>query len=66
MKKCQLVVSRKENIVASGTIVRECRPNYLVVVDASYKPNTLLPIPIPMTLLLLEKLSGMKFYGPLI
>ena len=46
MKKCQLAVSRKENIVASGTIVRECGTNYLVVVDAPYKPNTSLPIPI--------------------
>ena len=47
MRKCQLAVSRKENIVAGGTIVRECGPNYLVVVDASYEPNTSLPIPIP-------------------
>ena len=36
----------KEIIVASGTIVRECGPNYLVLVDASYEPNTSLPIPI--------------------
>ena len=33
MGKCQLTVSRKENIVAGGTIVHECGPNYLVVVD---------------------------------
>ena len=46
MSKCQLAVTRKENIVAGGTIVRECGPNYLVVVDASYEPNTALPIPI--------------------
>ena len=46
MRKCQLAVARKENIVAGGTIVRECGPNYLVVVDASYEPNTTLPIPI--------------------
>ena len=66
MRKCQLAVSRKENIVAGGTIVRECGPNYLVVVDAAYEPNTSLPIPFLMTLLLLEKLLGMEFYGPLI
>ena len=47
MRKCQLVVLRKENIVACGTIVRECGPKYLVVVDAPYGPNTSLPIPIP-------------------
>ena len=47
MRKCQLVVSRKENIVAGWTILRECGPNYLVVVDAPYEPNASLPIPIP-------------------
>ena len=41
-----MAVSRKENIVVGGTIVHECGPNYLVVVDAPYEPNTLLPIPI--------------------
>ena len=46
MIKFQLAVDRKENVVASGTIVCECDPNYLVVVDASYKSNTTLPIPI--------------------
>ena len=46
MRKCQLAVAKKENIVAGGTIVRECGPNYLVVVDALYEPNTALPIPI--------------------
>ena len=47
MRKCQLTVSRKENIVAGGTIVCECGLKYLVVVDAPYEPNTSLPIPIP-------------------
>ena len=46
MRKCQLAVSRKENIVAGWTIVCECGPNYLVVVDDPYEPNTSLPIPI--------------------
>ena len=66
MRKCQLVVLRKENIVVGGTIVRECGPNYLIVVDAPYESNTSLPIPIHDDILLLEKLLGMKFYGPLI
>ena len=47
MRKCQLAVDRKENVVADGTIVRECGPNYLVVGEASYKSNKTLPIPIP-------------------
>ena len=47
MRKCQLAISRKESIVACGTIIRECGPNYLVVVDTSYEPNKSLPIPIP-------------------
>ena len=37
----------KENVVAGGTIVKECGANYLVVVDAPYDSNTPLPIPIP-------------------
>ena len=37
----------KENIVAGGTIILECGPIYLVVVDASYDSSALLPIPIP-------------------
>ena len=36
----------KENIVASGTIIPECGPNYLVVVDAPYDSSAPLPIPI--------------------
>ena len=64
MRKCQLAVSRKENIVAGGTIVHECSPNYLVVVDASYEPNTSLPILIPDDITTVGE--AMKFYGPLI
>ncbi|RVW49610.1 hypothetical protein CK203_076737 [Vitis vinifera] len=37
----------KENIVAGGTIILECGPNYLVVVDAPYDSSVPLPIPIP-------------------
>ena len=37
----------KENVVAGGTIVKECGANYLVVVDAPYDSSRLLPIVIP-------------------
>ena len=37
----------KENIVVGGTIVLECGPNYLAVVDAPYDSSATLPIPIP-------------------
>ena len=37
----------KENIVANGTIIPECGPNNLVVVDAPYDSSAPLPIPIP-------------------
>ncbi|RVW79489.1 hypothetical protein CK203_050087 [Vitis vinifera] len=33
--------------MASRTIVMDCGPNYLVVLDAPYESNTPLPIPIP-------------------
>ena len=64
MRKCQLVVSRKANIVASGTIVRECGPNYLVVVDASYEPNTSLPIPIPDDITTVGEAIGYEVLWP--
>ncbi|RVW30053.1 hypothetical protein CK203_113444 [Vitis vinifera] len=35
------------NIVVGGTIILECGPNYLVVVDAPYDSSAPLPIPIP-------------------
>ena len=60
MRKRQLVVSRKENIVAGGTIVHECDPHYLVVVDAPYEPNTSLPIPIPYDITTLGEAVGYK------
>ena len=36
----------KENIMAGGTIILECGPNYLVVVYAPYDSSETLPIPI--------------------
>ena len=39
-EKMLIGCGREENIVAGRTIVRECGPNYLVVVDAPYEPNT--------------------------
>ncbi|RVW69555.1 hypothetical protein CK203_059353 [Vitis vinifera] len=47
VRKCELATSTKENIVAGGTIILECGPNYLVVVDAPYDSSAPLPIPIP-------------------
>ncbi|RVW75827.1 hypothetical protein CK203_055115 [Vitis vinifera] len=43
----KLAVGTRENTVAGGTIVMDCGPNYLVVLDAPYESNTPLPIPIP-------------------
>ncbi|XP_059592843.1 uncharacterized protein LOC104878643 [Vitis vinifera] len=45
-RKCELAVGTRENTVAGGTIVMDCGPNYLVVLDAPYESNTPLPIPI--------------------
>ncbi|KAL6329814.1 hypothetical protein AAG906_037526 [Vitis piasezkii] len=47
VRKCELAVETKENIVVGGTIILECGPNYLVAVDASYDSSAPLPIPIP-------------------
>ncbi|RVW62898.1 hypothetical protein CK203_059763 [Vitis vinifera] len=46
-RKCELAVGTRENTVAGGTIVMDCGPNYLVVLDAPYESNTPLLIPIP-------------------
>ncbi|KAL6347444.1 hypothetical protein AAG906_025159 [Vitis piasezkii] len=46
-RKCELAVGTRENTMAGGTIVMDCGPNYLVVLDAPYESNTPLPIPIP-------------------
>ncbi|RVW86255.1 hypothetical protein CK203_043281 [Vitis vinifera] len=50
VRKCELAVETKENIVAGGTIILECGPNYLVVVDASYDSSA------PFPFLFLDKL----------
>ncbi|RVW95087.1 hypothetical protein CK203_025580 [Vitis vinifera] len=47
VRKFELAIGTKENIVAGGTIILECGPNYLVVVDAPYDSSAPLPIPIP-------------------
>ncbi|RVW23602.1 hypothetical protein CK203_095836 [Vitis vinifera] len=47
VRKCELAIGTKENIVIGGTIILECGPNYLVVVDAPYDSSAPLPIPIP-------------------
>ena len=64
MRKFQLAIARKENIVASGTIVRECCPNYLVVADASYESNTSLPIPIPSKISTIGTTDGYEVLWP--
>ena len=43
-----MVIGTKENVVAAGTIVHECGVNFLLVVDASYDPNAILLVPIPI------------------
>ena len=64
MIKCQLAVDREENVVASGTIVRECGPNYLVVVDAPYISNTTLPIPILDEITIVGNVVGYEVLWP--
>ena len=64
MRKCQLAIHRKENVVAGGTIIRVCGPNYLVVVDAPYKSNTTLPIPIPDEITTVGNAAGYEVLWP--
>ncbi|KAL6325287.1 hypothetical protein AAG906_023132 [Vitis piasezkii] len=47
VRKCELAMRTKENKVGGGTIILECGPNYLVVVDVPYDASAPLPIPIP-------------------
>ncbi|RVW69708.1 hypothetical protein CK203_060599 [Vitis vinifera] len=47
VRKCELAMGTKENKVGGGTIILECGPNYLVVVDVPYDASAPLPIPIP-------------------
>ncbi|KAL6345336.1 hypothetical protein AAG906_015819 [Vitis piasezkii] len=63
VRKCQLAIGTKENVVAAGTIILECGVNFLVVVDASYEPNAPLPVPIPNQIKTIERLLGIKFCG---
>ncbi|RVX02468.1 hypothetical protein CK203_031127 [Vitis vinifera] len=48
VRKCELAMGTKENKVGGGTIILECAPNYLVVVDVPYDASAPLPIPIPV------------------
>ncbi|XP_034690497.1 uncharacterized protein LOC117918080 [Vitis riparia] len=47
VRKCELAMGTKENKVGGGTIILECGPNYLVVVDVPYDASAPLLIPIP-------------------
>ncbi|RVW80694.1 hypothetical protein CK203_053927 [Vitis vinifera] len=47
VRKCQLAIRTKKIIFVGGTTILKCGVNFLVIVDAPYKPNTSLPIPIP-------------------
>ncbi|KAL6340566.1 hypothetical protein AAG906_010474 [Vitis piasezkii] len=47
VRKCELAMGTKENKVGGRTIILECGPNYLVVVDVPYDASAPLPIPIP-------------------
>ncbi|KAL6313456.1 hypothetical protein AAG906_004419 [Vitis piasezkii] len=46
VRKCELAMETKENKVGGGTIILECGPNYLVVVDVPYDASAPLSIPI--------------------
>ncbi|RVX11382.1 hypothetical protein CK203_019588 [Vitis vinifera] len=59
----ELAIRTKENIVAGGTIVMDCGPNYLVALDAPYESNTPLPIPFLVKLQQLEQQWATKIYG---
>ena len=47
VKKCELAIRTKENVVGGGTIIMDCGSNFLVISDVPYKSNAPLPIPIP-------------------
>lgn len=42
-----MAIRTKKIIFVGGTTILKCGVNFLVIVDAPYKPNTSLPIPIP-------------------
>ena len=64
MRKCQLAISRKKNIVAGGIIVCEYGPNYLVVADVPYEPNTSLPISISDDITIVGEAVGYEVLWP--
>ena len=45
--KCKLVVERKGNVVATGTLIEEKWSNRLVVINVAHKPNARLLFPNP-------------------
>ena len=42
-----MAIRTKKIIFVGGTTILKCGVNFLAIVDAPYKPNTSLPIPIP-------------------
>ncbi|RVX18427.1 hypothetical protein CK203_006309 [Vitis vinifera] len=64
VRKCQLAIGTKENVVAAGTIILECGVNFLVVVDASYEPNAPLPVPIPNQITTIGEALGYQVLWP--
>ncbi|RVW70445.1 hypothetical protein CK203_058330 [Vitis vinifera] len=64
VRKCQLAIGTKENVVAAGTIILECGVNFLVVVDASYEPNAPLPVPIPNQIKTIGEALGYQVLWP--
>ncbi|RVW77665.1 hypothetical protein CK203_053390 [Vitis vinifera] len=64
VRKCQLAIGTKENVVAAGTIILECGVNFLVVVDASYEPNVPLPVPIPNQIKTIGEALGYQVLWP--
>ncbi|RVW63381.1 hypothetical protein CK203_060588 [Vitis vinifera] len=64
VRKYQLAIGTKENVVAAGTIILECGVNFLVVVDASYEPNAPLPVPIPNQITTIGEALGYQVLWP--
>ncbi|RVW68139.1 hypothetical protein CK203_064045 [Vitis vinifera] len=64
VKKCQLAIGTKENVVATNTIILECGVNFLVVVDASYEPYTPLLVPIPNQITTIGEALGYQVLWP--
>ncbi|KAL6315961.1 hypothetical protein AAG906_014886 [Vitis piasezkii] len=64
VRKCQLALGTKENVVVAGTIILECGVNFLVVVDTSYEPNAPLFVPIPNQITTIRKALGYQVSWP--